>query len=33
MLGAVTYFILATLSWVGAIIWRVRTNDATHSQH
>jgi hypothetical protein len=33
MLGAVTYFILATLSWVGAIIWRVRTNDVNHSQH
>ena len=33
MLGAVTYFIFATLSWVGTIIWKVRTNDISHSQH
>ena len=32
MLGAVTYFIFATLSWVGTIIWKVRTNDISHSQ-
>lgn len=33
MLGAVAYFIFATLSWVGTIIWKVRTNDISHSQH
>lgn len=33
MLGAVTYFILATLSWVGRIIWKVRANGISHSQH
>ena len=33
MLGAVTYFIFATLSWVGTIIWKVRANDISHSQH
>jgi hypothetical protein len=32
MLGAVSYFILATLSWVGRIIWKVRANDISHSQ-
>jgi len=32
MLGAVTYFIFATLSWVGTIIWKVRTKDVYHSQ-
>ena len=32
MLGAVTYFIFATLSWVGTIIWKVRANDISHSQ-
>lgn len=33
VLGAVSYFILATLSWVGTIIWRVWTSDISHSQH
>ena len=33
MLGAVAYFIFATLSWVGTIIWKVRANDISHSQH
>lgn len=33
MLGAVIYFILATLSWVGTIIWRVWASDISHSQH
>src|SRR6516165_4402 len=33
MLGAVAYFIFATLSWVGTIIWKVSANDISHSQH
>ena len=30
VLGAVCYFVFATLSWIGTIIWRVRaaTNDS-----
>jgi exosortase/archaeosortase len=30
VLGSVTYLLLATLCWIGTIIWRVR---ATHSSH
>jgi hypothetical protein len=30
VMGAIVYLLLATLSWVGTIIWRVR---ATHSSH
>ena len=31
VLGAVSYLLFATLSWIGTIIWRVRA--ATHSSH
>ena len=30
-LGAVLYMILATLSWIGTCIWRVRSSDVSHS--
>ena len=33
MYGAVVYMIVATLSWVGMAIWRVREADASHSNH
>jgi hypothetical protein len=29
-LGAVLYMILATLSWIGTCIWRVRESDISH---
>ena len=31
MVGAVCYFVFATLSWIGTIIWRVRAE--THGAH
>jgi len=33
MFGAVVYLIVATVSWIGAAIWRVREADASHSNH
>jgi len=30
MLGFVVYMILATLSWIGTLIWRVRERDLSH---
>lgn len=32
-LGAVIYMILATLSWIGTCIWRVRESDVSHTNH
>jgi uncharacterized membrane protein YvlD (DUF360 family) len=32
-LGAVVYMILATLSWIGTCIWRVRHPHVSHSNH
>jgi uncharacterized membrane protein YvlD (DUF360 family) len=32
-LGAVVYMVLATLSWVGTCIWRVRHPHISHSNH
>lgn len=32
-LGAVSYLLFATLSWIGTIIWRVRAADSSHSHH
>jgi hypothetical protein len=32
-LGAVTYMILATLSWIGTCIWRARESHVSHSNH
>jgi hypothetical protein len=33
VLGALSYLIFATLSWIGTIIWRVRATDLSHSHH
>jgi hypothetical protein len=33
VLGAVVYLVGATLSWIGVIIWRVRTADMSHPHH
>ena len=33
VLGAVSYLILATISWLGTIIWRVRATDSSHTNH
>jgi hypothetical protein len=30
MLGFVVYMILATLSWIGTLIWRAREHDLSH---
>jgi hypothetical protein len=30
MLGFVVYMILATLSWIGTLIWRARERDLSH---
>jgi hypothetical protein len=32
VLGAIVYLLLATLSWIGTIIWRVRATDS-HTRH
>jgi len=31
VMGAVAYLLFATLSWVGIIIWRARTEEHTHT--
>jgi len=33
VLGAVVYLLLATLSWIGTIIWRVRAAHSSHPRH
>lgn len=33
VLGAIIYLLLATLSWIGTIIWKVRTTDTSHTRH
>jgi len=33
VLGAVVYLIFATLSWIGMIIWKVRSEDISHPHH
>jgi hypothetical protein len=33
MYGAVIYLIIATLSWIGAVIWKVRASHISHSNH
>jgi len=30
VLGAIVYLLLATLSWIGTIIWRVRAASSSH---
>ena len=32
-LGAVVYMILATLSWIGTCLWRLRVSHIPHSTH
>jgi hypothetical protein len=32
-LGAVVYMILATLSWIGTCLWRIRDSHVPHSHH
>ncbi len=32
-LGAVVYMILATISWIGTCIWRVRDSDTSRPHH
>jgi len=33
VLGAVVYLICATLSWIGMIIWKVRSEDVSRLHH
>lgn len=33
MVGAVSYMIFTTLSWIGAIIRKVRAAEVTHPKH
>jgi hypothetical protein len=33
VLGAVLYMLVATISWVGNIIWRTRAARAAHPRH
>jgi hypothetical protein len=33
VLGAVVYLIFATVSWIGMIIWKVRSADISHPHH
>jgi len=33
MYGAVIYLIVATLSWIVAVIWKVRSSHISHSNH
>jgi hypothetical protein len=32
MLGVLFYLISATVAWVGAVIWKVRQSDSSHSR-
>ena len=33
VLGAVSYLLFATLSWIGMIVWRARAAEGTHTSH
>jgi len=33
VLGAVVYLIVATVAWLGTIVWRARTSHVSHSNH
>jgi hypothetical protein len=33
VLGSLIYLVLATLCWIGTIIWRVRATDSSHPRH
>lgn len=32
-LGAVVFMILATVSWIGTCLWKLRTTDLSHPNH
>lgn len=33
MYGVVVYLIVATLCWIGTIVWRARSQHASHTNH
>lgn len=33
VLGAISYFVFATVSWIGTIIWRVHATSSSHTHH
>jgi hypothetical protein len=33
MIGLVVYMILATLSWIGTMLWRARANNVSHPKN
>jgi hypothetical protein len=33
VLGAISYLVFATLSWIGTIVWRVRATNSSHQAH
>jgi hypothetical protein len=33
VLGAIIYFVVATISWIGTIIWRVHATSGSHTHH
>lgn len=33
VLGAVSYLLFATVSWIGTIVWRVRSTHHSHTNH
>jgi hypothetical protein len=33
VLGAVSYLVFATVSWIGTIIWRVHATTSSHTHH
>jgi len=33
VLGAISYLVFATISWVGTIIWRVHATSGSHTHH
>lgn len=33
VLGSLIYLVLATVCWIGTIIWRVRATDSSHPRH
>ena len=33
VLGSLVYLLLATVSWIGTIIWRVRATDSSQPRH
>ena len=33
VLGAVSYLVFATVSWIGTIVWRVHATTSSHTHH